>query len=112
MTIARAAVLVEKGAIVAAKAYYVYLLSNTTGTLYVGMTNNLVRRIWQHREKLVPGFTSKYDVSRLLHAEMFMTPLEAIAREKQIKGWTRAKKLTLIRASNPQFRELTVEDAL
>ena len=94
------------------RQYYVYIMSNRSGTLYVGMTNNLARRVWEHGQMLVPGFTSRYKISRLIYAEAFKTPLDAIAREKQIKGWTRAKKLALIRTLNPQFRELKINEAL
>ena len=90
--------------------YYVYIMTNKSGTLYAGITNNIARRVYEHQHKLVPGFTSKYNISRLIWMEEFSSPTEAIVREKQIKGWTRAKKLALIRVTNPQFRELSLEE--
>ena len=92
------------------KAWYVYIMTNKSGTLYIGMTNNLARRVWQHREKLAPGFTSRYNICRLLYAEAFKAPQEAIACEKQMKGCSRAKKLALIRKANPEFKELALEE--
>ena len=92
------------------RRYYVCMMTNKSGTLYAGFTNDIARRVYQHRQKLTPGFTSKYNISRLIWMEEFGSPTEAIAREKQIKGWTRAKKLALIRATNPQFRELSLDE--
>jgi len=92
------------------RRYYVYMMTNRSGTLYAGITNDIARRVYEHQQKLMPGFTSKYNISRLIWMEAFGSPTEAIAREKQIKGWTRAKKLALIRSSNPQFRELNLDD--
>ena len=85
----------------------VYLLaSSRNGTLYVGVTSNLIGRIWQHREHVVPGFTDKYDVTRLVWYEMHGTIEEAILREKRIKKWNRAWKTRLIDESNPSWRDL------
>ena len=81
--------------------YYVYILTNRSGTLYVGVTNDLERRVYEHKNKLVPGFTSKYNVTQLAHFEQTSDVESAIAREKQIKGWRRAKKVALIESSNP-----------
>ncbi len=75
------------------KTYHVYILTNKTGTLYTGMTGNLPRRIHQHKQKRIEGFTQKYKVDRLVHVEAYTDVNEAIAREKQIKGWRRGKKL-------------------
>ena len=87
--------------------YYVYLLaSRKHGTLYVGVTNDLVRRVYEHRNKLVPGFTAQYDVSRLVWFEMFADVTLAIAREKKIKKWRRDWKISLIEADNPDWRDL------
>ena len=72
--------------------YYVYTLTNRTRTLYLGVTNDLERRVYQHRNKLVPGFTSKYNVTRLAYYEQTSDVESAIAREKQIKSWRRSKK--------------------
>jgi putative endonuclease len=87
--------------------YYVYILTNKPrGTLYVGVTNDLVRRIYQHREGAVPGFTKRYGLKQLVHFEHYDTPKLAIQREKNIKHWSRIWKLDLINASNPQWRDL------
>lgn len=91
-------------------AYYVYILaSRRNGTLYVGMTNNLLRRVWEHKHDLTAGFTQKYQVHRLVWYEVAATPQAAIAREKQIKEWKRAWKLRLIEAQNPDWVDLYLE---
>jgi len=82
-------------------AMYVYVLASKTRRLYVGVTNDMVRRLWQHRTGQVPGFTKKYSVSRLVYFESFDDPSVAIKREKQLKSWARVKKLALIESSNP-----------
>jgi len=84
----------------------IYILANRSRTLYVGVTNNLQRRIFEHRERLVPGFTSRYNIKRLVYFEAFPTMLEAIAREKQLKGWRREKKMALIATMNPHWRDI------
>ena len=89
------------------KQYFVYILTSPSGTLYTGMTNNLHRRVYQHKNKLVEGFTKKYNVTRLVHCETFREVLDAIAREKQIKGWVRRKKIALIESNNPKWRDLS-----
>lgn len=89
------------------KQYYVYILTSNSGTLYTGITNNLRRRVYQHKRKLIPGFTSRYNVNRLVHFEIFNEPQQAIAREKQIKGWLRRKKIALIEEHNPTWRDLS-----
>ena len=76
--------------------YYVYIMTNNSGTLYVGVTNNLERRIFEHKNSLVDGFTKKYHINKLVHFEETNEVIEAIAREKQIKGWLRQKKIALI----------------
>jgi putative endonuclease len=87
--------------------FYVYLLaSKKQGTLYLGVTRGLVRRIYQHREKLLPGFTSKYDVRRLVWFEVYDDPTSAISREKEIKKWRRAWKIALIEKDNPDWKDL------
>ena len=86
--------------------YYVYILTNRTRTLYVGVTNDLERRVYQHRNKLVPGFTSKYNVTRLAYYEQTSDVESAIAREKQIKSWRRSKKVELIESLNPRWKGL------
>ena len=89
------------------KHYYVYILSSNSGTLYTGMTNDLQRRLYQHKNKITPGFTSKYNVNKLVYFETFSNVRDAIDREKQIKGWKRYKKLALIRTMNPKWRDLS-----
>jgi putative endonuclease len=86
--------------------YYVYILSSRSRTLYTGVTNNIARRVAEHRRGLVPGFTSKYRIHRLVHFEPYEHPSAAIAREKRIKGWLRAKKVALIEESNPTWDDL------
>ena len=89
------------------KNYYVYVLTNYSKTLYTGVTNDLQRRVYQHKNKTVPGFTTKYRINRLVYYEVFNDVREAIAREKQIKGWLREKKIALIESMNPTWRELS-----
>ncbi len=89
--------------------YYVYILTNVSRTLYVGVTNNLERRIYEHKHKLISGFTKKYNVTMLVFFEETSDILAALVREKEIKGWTRAKNLALIEASNPIWRDLSVD---
>jgi len=86
--------------------FAVYILASRTRTLYVGVTNDLERRMAQHRAGLGSRFARKYSVNRLVHVEWAPDPLSAIAREKQIKGWTRARKIALIEVDNPQWRDL------
>ncbi len=87
--------------------YYVYIVASPSRTLYVGVTNDLERRIWQHRNKTLGGFTAKYDVTRLVWFEWHTMIENAIAREKQIKGWSRAKKVALVEVENPKWRDLS-----
>ncbi len=91
----------------AARTYYVYIMANVARTLYVGVTNDLVRRVFEHKNRLVPGFTSRYGLGALVHFETTDDVTAAIAREKQIKGWLRAKKIELIEATNPQWQDLS-----
>ncbi len=91
------------------KHYYVYIMTSPSGTLYTGMTNNLQRRAYEHRNKLIEGFTKKYNVTRLVYYELFHDVRDAIAREKQIKSWRRSKKLDLIKSLNPTWRDLSEE---
>ncbi|HSU14741.1 MAG TPA: GIY-YIG nuclease family protein [Longimicrobium sp.] len=72
--------------------YYVYVMSNVSRTLYIGMTNDLVRRVWEHKQKTVPGFTATYNVTQLVYFEEAAHPQVAIAREKELKGWRRSRK--------------------
>jgi putative endonuclease len=88
--------------------YYVYMMTNRSHTtLYTGMTNDLVRRVHEHKHRSVSGFTSRYNIDRLLHFESYRYVDQAIAREKEIKGWRREKKVALIREHNPDWRDLT-----
>ncbi|AVT82436.1 GIY-YIG nuclease family protein [Rhodopseudomonas sp. P1] len=88
-------------------AYYVYLLaSRKDGALYVGVTNDLVRRAYEHRTKAVPGFTSKYNIAKLVWFEIHDDPISAITREKEIKKWRRAWKVALIERDNPGWDDL------
>ena len=77
-----------------------------SAVLYTGVTGQLVRRVWQHKQKRVPGFTSRYNLTRLVYYERFYYPDAAIAREKEIKSWRRSKKIKLIEAMNPQWDDL------
>jgi putative endonuclease len=89
--------------------YYVYILTNHTRTLYTGVTNNLYRRLFEHKRHLVPGFTAKYNVTQLVHFETTSDVKSAISREKEIKGWVRRKKIELIETNNPEWRDLSKE---
>ena len=89
------------------KQYYVYIMTNKSGTLYTGLTENLKKRIDQHKNKLVEGFTKKYNIKKLLYFETFPDVYSAIDREKTIKGWVRRKKLDLIRTTNPDWTDLS-----
>lgn len=87
--------------------YSVYIATNKRNTvLYTGVINNLERRIYEHKHKLIKGFTSKYNIDKLIYFETFNNPEEAIAAEKKIKGWTREKKIALIKKMNPEFDDL------
>ena len=88
----------------------VYILASyLNGTLYIGVTSNLVQRMWQHRNGITKGFAAKYRAYRLVHFEIFDTMHEAISREKQLKRWHRAWKINLIEASNAEWRDLAFE---
>jgi len=88
--------------------YYMYILTNKVNTvLYTGMTNNLEGRVYQHKTKEVEGFTSKYNVNKLVYYEEFSSPMEAIAREKQIKAGSRLKKVKLIESFNKEWNDLS-----
>ena len=89
------------------RQYYVYIMTNKSRTLYTGVTNNLERRVYEHKQKLIPGFTTKYNISRLVFFEATQNIRAAIEREKQIKGWLRSKKIALIESVNPQWEDLS-----
>jgi putative endonuclease len=87
--------------------YFVYIVaSRKDGAIYVGITNDIVRRIFEHRTKAVPGFASKYNITRLVWFEIYDDPISAISREKELKKWKRAWKIQLIEAQNPQWNDL------
>jgi putative endonuclease len=92
--------------------YCIYILSSLSGTLYIGVTNNLVRRVWEHKMKLIGGFTKKYNCNRLVYYEEYIDINEAIKREKQLKNWSRKKKEELIRRINPEWMDLLKEPQL
>jgi len=89
------------------KEYYVYIMTNEARTLYIGVTNNLERRIYEHKNKLADGFTSRYGLNKLVYFAMTNDVREAIGGEKRIKGWTRAKKVALIEEMNPYWDDLS-----
>jgi putative endonuclease len=86
--------------------YYVYIMTNDSDTLYIGVTNDIVRRVYEHKHKLVEGFTSKYNITQLVYYEETKDIQTAIAREKQIKGWLRKKKIALIRSAKSKLGRL------
>jgi putative endonuclease len=88
------------------KTYYVYILTNRSGTLYTGVTSNLERRVWEHMNKVAEGFTKKYNLSMPVHYEETNDIRAAIEREKQIKSWRRSKKIDPIESTNPDWRDL------
>jgi putative endonuclease len=92
----------------AAKIYFVYIMTNRSKTLYTGVTNNLVRRVRQHKTTNDPSFTHQYKIDRLVYFERFEDVRNAIEREKQIKGWLRRKKINLIVSVNPEWRDLSL----
>jgi putative endonuclease len=89
------------------REYFVYIVASRSRTLYVGVTCDLIRRVHEHKQKRSPGFTSRYNISRLVYVENSPDVRAAIAREKQIKGWVRAKKEELVRRSNPDWEDLS-----
>ena len=89
------------------KHYFVHIMSSSSGTLCIGMTNDLARRVYQHKNKAIEGYTKKYGVTRLVYHETHNDVREAIAREKQIKRWRRSKKIDLIESLNPKWSDLS-----
>ena len=89
--------------------YSTYIISNTSMTLYIGVTNNLGRRVRQHKSGTGSGFTSRYHFDRLVYFEQTTDVRDAIAREKQLKGWTRKRKIELIKSMNPRWSDLSAE---
>ena len=88
-------------------SYYVYIMTSRSDTLYTGVTNDLHRRVYEHRQKLVDGFTKRYNINMLAYYEQTNDVEAAIRREKQVKGWRRSKKMDLIESMNPQWRDLS-----
>jgi putative endonuclease len=91
------------------KEYYVYIMTNKSRTLYTGVTNDLMRRVYEHKNKLVKGFTSRYNIKFLVYYESTSSIRSAIEREKQIKGLLRSKKIALIDSMNPEWKDLSEE---
>lgn len=92
------------------KQYYVYIMTNVWNTvLYTGITNDLIRRVYAHKNKLVSGFTQKYNINKLVYFEIFQDSMGAIKKEKSIKNLLRRKKLELIKSKNPTFKDLYLE---
>ena len=91
------------------RQYYVYIMASYSRVLYTGVTNDLCRRVYQHKHKLVEGFTSRYNVNQLVYYETTGDVKAAIEREKQIKGWRREKKLALIEGLNPKWIDMSDE---
>lgn len=90
------------------KTMYVYILTNKkNGVLYIGVTNDIERRTAEHKQKIYRGFSSRYNLKRLVYFEVFDDPASAITREKQLKGWLRSKKIALIEAENPDWKDLS-----
>ena len=89
------------------KNYYIYIMANkTNSTIYIGVTSDLIKRVWQHKNKVIDGFTKRYNVNKLVYYEETTDFNSAIAREKQLKGWTRKKKNQLIESMNPNWNDL------
>ena len=86
-------------------SYYVYMMSSKSGVLYIGATNDLDRRVSEHKQGLIEGFTKKYRVTRLIYVEQFDRPAAMVARERQLKEWTRSRKLELIHSQNPEMTD-------
>ncbi|TSA18268.1 MAG: GIY-YIG nuclease family protein [Betaproteobacteria bacterium] len=91
------------------RTYFVYVLASKSRRLYIGVTNNLERRLYEHKEKLADGFTKRYHIDRLVYFEPTPDVLSAITREKQLKSWRRNKKIALIESANPTWEDLSSE---
>ncbi len=91
------------------KQYYVYIMANLWRTLYIGVTDNLERRVYEHKNKHIDGFTKRYGITRLVYYEMTNEVITAIQREKQLKGWLRNKKIALVESANPLWKDLSEE---
>ena len=100
------------GEILKMKTYYVYIMASFNRTLYIGMTNDLVRRVYEHKNELIEGFTKKYKCKRLVYYELSNDVNAIIAREKQLKRWSRGKKVFLIEKMNPDWEDLSTNIGL
>jgi putative endonuclease len=89
------------------KQYYVYIMTKQSKTLYTGVTNDLMRRVYEHKNKMIEGFTKKYNIAKLVYYEETNDIQVAISREKQMKGWLRGKKIALIESVNPKWNDLS-----
>ncbi|VAX23503.1 Excinuclease ABC, C subunit-like [hydrothermal vent metagenome] len=90
------------------KVFYIYIMTNPGDTvLYTGMTNDLARRVTEHKSKVVEGFTKTYNITKLIYFERFSRAMEAARRERQIKGWLRKKKISLVESVNPKWADLS-----
>lgn len=89
------------------KQYYVYILASKSRVLYIGVTDDLKKRVYQHKTKAVEGFTAKYNVNRLVYFEVTLNVISAVAREKELKGWIRTRKIELIESQNPNWEDLS-----
>ena len=87
------------------RQYFIYIMSSKSGVLYIGCTNNLERRVFEHKHGVFDGFTKKYQVKRLVYFELFSNPMDLVRRERELKGWTRRRKLALIHAENPAMAD-------
>ena len=92
----------------AMKTMYVYIMSSKSAVLYVGVTNNIKRRVYEHKNHLVKGFTDKYGIDRLVYYETIRDPISAIEREKEVKAWRREKKVKLIDSINPSWDDMSL----
>ncbi len=90
------------------REFFVYILKNLSGNLYIGVTNNLERRLWEHKHKSADSYTSRYNIDRLIYFEIYNDSITAIKREKQLKNWNRRKKVELILKINPKFNEIFI----
>jgi putative endonuclease len=89
--------------------YYVYIMASASRVLYTGVTSDLQRRVIEHQQRLLPGFTQKYHVTQLMYCEVFRDVRDAIQREKQIKAWPRAKRIALVETMNPHWKDLSAD---
>ena len=90
------------------KTYATYIMASASGAIYIGVTNDLDRRVLEHKRELLPGFSSRYKTKKLVYFEFFSDVRAAIAREKELKGWLRKRKIALIEATNPQWQDLSL----